>query len=192
MLQGPVCNAVLKLLFAVNLHAAIATLGLLLVGRVRLSALSLGLACMPPPALPCLACARWALTRHPSVTLAGARTPPRERTPPEVREARESERELKELDRDIRTVFAYNLPLQGRRARPVRVLQRRGHGGGRAHHHGPQHAQVQGLRLHRVRQPGAPCQKYCNLYSWCHACEITRTQLKAGAQECCLQDTGKR
>ena len=36
----------------------------------------------------------------------------RERTPPEVREAREKERELKELDRDIRTVFAYNLPLK--------------------------------------------------------------------------------
>ncbi len=36
----------------------------------------------------------------------------RERTPPEVREQREKERELKELDRDIRTVFAYNLPLK--------------------------------------------------------------------------------
>jgi hypothetical protein len=33
-------------------------------------------------------------------------------TPPEVREQREKERELKELDRDIRTVFAYNLPLK--------------------------------------------------------------------------------
>ena len=29
-----------------------------------------------------------------------------------MREAREKERELKELDRDIRTVFAYNLPLK--------------------------------------------------------------------------------
>ncbi len=36
----------------------------------------------------------------------------RERTPPEVREQREKERELRELDRDIRTVFAYNLPLK--------------------------------------------------------------------------------
>ena len=40
------------------------------------------------------------------------RSPVRERTPPEVREQRERERELKELDRDIRTVFAYNLPLR--------------------------------------------------------------------------------
>lgn len=29
-----------------------------------------------------------------------------------MREQREKERELKELDRDIRTVFAYNLPLK--------------------------------------------------------------------------------
>lgn len=36
----------------------------------------------------------------------------RERTPPEVREQRERERELMELDRDIRTVFAYNLNLR--------------------------------------------------------------------------------
>ena len=43
---------------------------------------------------------------------ARARMRRRERTPPEVREAREKERELKELDRDIRTVFAYNLPLK--------------------------------------------------------------------------------
>lgn len=33
-------------------------------------------------------------------------------TPPEVREQRERERELLELDRDIRTIFAYNLPLK--------------------------------------------------------------------------------
>ena len=33
-------------------------------------------------------------------------------TPPEVREQRERERELMELDRDIRTIFAYNLPLR--------------------------------------------------------------------------------
>ena len=36
----------------------------------------------------------------------------KERTPPEVREQRERERELRELDRDIRTVFAFNLPLK--------------------------------------------------------------------------------
>lgn len=36
----------------------------------------------------------------------------RERTPPEVREQREREKELKELDRDTRTVFAYNLNLK--------------------------------------------------------------------------------
>lgn len=33
-------------------------------------------------------------------------------TPPEVLEQRERERELKELDRDTRTVFAYNLNLK--------------------------------------------------------------------------------
>ena len=33
-------------------------------------------------------------------------------TPPEVIEAREREKELKELDRDTRTVFAYNLNLK--------------------------------------------------------------------------------
>lgn len=33
-------------------------------------------------------------------------------TPPEVREQREREKELLELDRDIRTIFAYNLPLK--------------------------------------------------------------------------------
>ena len=33
-------------------------------------------------------------------------------TPPEVRAAREREKELAELDRDIRTVFAYNLNLK--------------------------------------------------------------------------------
>ncbi|GAB4822034.1 hypothetical protein N2152v2_009080 [Parachlorella kessleri] len=38
--------------------------------------------------------------------------PRRERTPPEVRAARERERELRELDRDTRTVFAYNLNLR--------------------------------------------------------------------------------
>ena len=37
---------------------------------------------------------------------------PREVTPPEVRAAREREKELAELDRDIRTVFAYNLNLK--------------------------------------------------------------------------------
>lgn len=36
----------------------------------------------------------------------------RAQTPPEVREARERERELQELDKDIRTVFAYNLSLK--------------------------------------------------------------------------------
>ncbi|KAK9865341.1 hypothetical protein WJX84_001809 [Apatococcus fuscideae] len=36
----------------------------------------------------------------------------REKTPPEVKEQRERERELKELDRDTRTVFAYNLNLK--------------------------------------------------------------------------------
>lgn len=45
----------------------------------------------PPPAL-CLPC--------------------REQTPPEIRAAREREKELAELDRDIRTVFAHNLPLR--------------------------------------------------------------------------------
>ena len=43
----------------------------------------------------------------------------KERTPPEVREQRERERELRELDRDIRTVFAFNPAPQGRRAQPV-------------------------------------------------------------------------
>ena len=38
--------------------------------------------------------------------------PVREVTPPETREQRERERELKELDRDTRTVFAYNLNLK--------------------------------------------------------------------------------
>ena len=33
-------------------------------------------------------------------------------TPPEVKEQRERERELMELDRDTRTIFAYNLPLR--------------------------------------------------------------------------------
>lgn len=37
---------------------------------------------------------------------------PRERTPPEVRELREQEKELQRLDRDTRTVFAYNLSLK--------------------------------------------------------------------------------
>ncbi|KAK9823650.1 hypothetical protein WJX72_004426 [[Myrmecia] bisecta] len=43
-----------------------------------------------------------------------ARLPPKPRaaTPPEVREMREKERELAELDRDTRTVFAYNLNLR--------------------------------------------------------------------------------
>lgn len=36
----------------------------------------------------------------------------REPTPPEVKEQRERERELLELDRDTRTIFAYNLPLR--------------------------------------------------------------------------------
>lgn len=36
----------------------------------------------------------------------------REVTPPEVKEQRERERELMELDRDTRTIFAYNLPLK--------------------------------------------------------------------------------
>ena len=40
------------------------------------------------------------------------RPPPRAPTPPEVIEAREREKELKELDRDTRTVFAYNLNLK--------------------------------------------------------------------------------
>eukprot|EP00210_Caulerpa_lentillifera_P008014 g7653.t1 len=40
-------------------------------------------------------------------------TPPkRERTPPEVRAARERERELRELEKDTRTIFAYNLNLK--------------------------------------------------------------------------------
>ena len=38
--------------------------------------------------------------------------PCREQTPPEIRAAREREKELAELDRDIRTVFAHNLPLR--------------------------------------------------------------------------------
>ena len=70
------------------------------------------------------------------------RSPVRERTPPEVREQRERERELKELDRDIRTVFAYNLPLRADEARPLQVLLGRWPGGGRPYHHRPQHAQV--------------------------------------------------
>ncbi len=36
----------------------------------------------------------------------------RERTPPEVREQREREKELQRLDKDTRTVFAYNLSLK--------------------------------------------------------------------------------
>ena len=36
----------------------------------------------------------------------------REQPPPEIRAAREREKELAELDRDIRTVFAYNLNLK--------------------------------------------------------------------------------
>lgn len=40
------------------------------------------------------------------------RPPPRAATPPEVIEMREREKELKELDRDTRTVFAYNLNLK--------------------------------------------------------------------------------
>lgn len=36
----------------------------------------------------------------------------RERTPPEVRAAREREREMRELERDTRTIFAYNLNLK--------------------------------------------------------------------------------
>ena len=36
----------------------------------------------------------------------------REKTPPELKEQRERERELMELDRDTRTVFAYNLNLK--------------------------------------------------------------------------------
>ena len=36
----------------------------------------------------------------------------RERTPPEVKAARERERELKELEKDTRTIFAYNLNLK--------------------------------------------------------------------------------
>ena len=40
------------------------------------------------------------------------RPPVREPTPPEVRAAREREKELAELDRDIRTVFSYNLNLK--------------------------------------------------------------------------------
>lgn len=41
------------------------------------------------------------------------RPPRRERTPPEVREQRERDKELEALDRDTRTVFAYNLPIKG-------------------------------------------------------------------------------
>ena len=44
--------------------------------------------------------------------LQGAGCCRREVTPPEVRAAREREKELAELDRDIRTVFAYNLNLK--------------------------------------------------------------------------------
>lgn len=36
----------------------------------------------------------------------------RERTPPEVRAAREREMELRELEKDTRTIFAYNLNLK--------------------------------------------------------------------------------
>ena len=36
----------------------------------------------------------------------------RERTPPEVRATRERERELRELEKDTRTIFAYNLNLK--------------------------------------------------------------------------------
>lgn len=36
----------------------------------------------------------------------------RERTPPEVKAARERELELRELEKDTRTIFAYNLNLK--------------------------------------------------------------------------------
>lgn len=39
-------------------------------------------------------------------------SPKKERTPPEVRSARERERELRELEKDTRTIFAYNLNLK--------------------------------------------------------------------------------
>ena len=48
----------------------------------------------------------------PALTLQGVSCCRREVTPPEVRAAREREKELAELDRDIRTVFAYNLNLK--------------------------------------------------------------------------------
>ncbi len=51
----------------------------------------------------------WTLTLAPHLV---RRPPPRAPTPPEVIEAREREKELKELDRDTRTVFAYNLNLK--------------------------------------------------------------------------------
>lgn len=43
---------------------------------------------------------------------AKTKSPRRERTPPEVRLAREKEKELKELERATRTVFAYNLNIK--------------------------------------------------------------------------------
>lgn len=54
-------------------------------------------------------------TKHYASGVSGIKLRPhcrKERTPPEVREQRERERELRELDRDIRTVFAFNLPLK--------------------------------------------------------------------------------
>ncbi len=51
----------------------------------------------------------WTQLPHPPTTYRPCRRAP---TPPEVREQRERERELMELDRDIRTIFAYNLPLK--------------------------------------------------------------------------------
>ena len=82
------------------------------VATLRSFCRQLGFCCQ----LRCLLARRWLPelcgTCHRPRTPPRARTLPRERTPPEVREARERERELKELDRDIRTVFAYNLPLR--------------------------------------------------------------------------------
>ena len=50
----------------------------------------------------------------------------REKTPPEVLEARDRERELQELDRDIRTVFLYNLSLKAQERDIFELFSRAG------------------------------------------------------------------
>lgn len=106
---------------------------------------------------------------------------------------REREKELKELDRDTRTVFAYNLNLKADERDLFDFFSGAGEvgaappacsrspaapafsctaalicrwcpepwglgpatGGGCAHHHGPQHAPLQGLCVHRDGLAGA-------------------------------------